>query len=78
MEVVGPTKDRSRIWKDDVDFFETPKLAGRFKGFLRSSPGRLKRDGDGELILDLLRQAEANPVTRPVDPKKLARMPWGE
>lgn len=104
LEVVGPSDDRSRVWKDaefplrlavkplvmlnpehgvlmkdlmgKVDFYETPALAGKFKGFLRGSPNRFKRDGDGELILKLLKQAEAAPVARPVDPKKLARKPF--
>lgn len=58
-----------------VDFYATPALAGKFKGFLRGSPNRFKRAGDGELILNLLKQAEANPIARPVDPKKLARKP---
>lgn len=59
-----------------VDFYESSKLAGKFKGFLRGSPARFKRDSDGELISRLLKQAEANPVARPVDPKKLARKPF--
>lgn len=58
-----------------VEFFESPALAGKLKGFLRGSPNRFKREGDGELILKLLKQAEASPVARPVDPRKLARKP---
>ncbi|MGA2075502.1 MAG: hypothetical protein ABSH52_18585 [Terriglobia bacterium] len=58
-----------------VSFFEGPRDRGKFKGFVRNSPRRFRRKEDGDLILDLLRQAEHTPVTRPVDPKKLARKP---
>ncbi len=40
------------------------------------SPNRFKRASDGELILTLLRATEKQPITRPVDPKKLARKPF--
>ena len=39
------------------------------------SPNRFKRVADGETIIEALRQAEADPVARPVDPKMLARKP---
>ncbi|MHB8652519.1 MAG: hypothetical protein ACYDA9_01440 [Terriglobia bacterium] len=58
-----------------VAFFEGPKDRGKFKGFVRGSPSRFHRKEDGDLILDLLRRAERSPVSRPVDPKKLARRP---
>ena len=35
----------------------------------------LKREGDGALILEFLREAERAPVARAVDPRKLARKP---
>ena len=104
LEVVGPSQDRSRIWKDGefpvrfevralimleaefgvpmqelegkVDFFRGPREAGKFKGFVRMSPNRFRKPEDGELILSLLRQAQVNPLSRPVDPKKLARKPF--
>jgi len=56
-----------------VEFFAGPKDKGKFRGFVRRSPNLFKSPGDGELILGLLRQAEQNPISRPVDPKKLAR-----
>lgn len=103
LEVIGPSQDKDRIWKDEVfpvrfdvrplvvldpangvpmdelegrvAFFIGPKDRGKFKGFVRGSPNLFKRPEDGTLILDLLRRAEREPVTRPVDPKKLARKP---
>lgn len=59
-----------------VDFYRGPGDAGKFKGFVRGSPRRFKRPEDGQLILDLLRAAEKQPVVRPVDPKKLAKQPF--
>lgn len=58
-----------------VHFYSGEADAGKFKGFVRRSPNPFKRDSDGSLILELLRQAQAAPVSRPVDPKKLARKP---
>ncbi len=58
-----------------VDFFEGPQHKGKFKGFLRGSPAKFRRKSDGDLILELMREAERNPVIRPVDPRKLARKP---
>jgi len=59
-----------------VDFYRSAADRPGFNGFLRMSPNRFKRASDGELILNLLRSAEKNPVSRPVDPKKLARKPF--
>ncbi len=59
-----------------VDFYRSRADRPGFNGFLRMSPNRFKRAGDGELILDLLRAAEKQPINRSVDPKKLARRPF--
>jgi hypothetical protein len=59
-----------------VDFYRSRADRPGFNGFLRMSPNRFKRSGDGELILNLLRAAEKEPVKRPVDAKKLARKPF--
>jgi hypothetical protein len=56
-----------------VAFFTGPKDSGKFKGFVRVSPNKFKQPEDGKLLLELLRHAKDAPVTRPVDPKKLAR-----
>jgi len=61
--------------KGKVFFYQTEKDAPGFKAFLRKSPNLFRRAADGDLILQLLRQAETHPVARPVDPKKLARKP---
>ena len=57
-----------------VSFFEGPADRGKFKGVVRRSPNLLTRE-DGEAIMSLLRAAEQTPVSRPVDPAKLARKP---
>jgi hypothetical protein len=59
-----------------VDFYRSRTDRPGFNGFLRMSPNRFKRASDGELILSLLLAAQKKPVTRPVDPKKLARKPF--
>jgi hypothetical protein len=59
-----------------VDFFATPADKGGYKGFVRLSPNRFKKADDGRLILALLQGARDNPVSRPVDPKKLAQKPY--
>jgi hypothetical protein len=58
-----------------VDFFRGPQDAGKFKGFVRMSPRCFQKSEDGDLILQLLKQAQREPVARPVDAKKLARKP---
>jgi len=59
-----------------VLFYSGPKDRGKFKGFVRGSPNLLKKPSDGEIIIEMLRQAERNPLSRPVDPSKLARKPF--
>lgn len=103
LEVIRPSKDKSRIWQDElfpvrfevkplvilepehgvpmqhlygkVSFFTGPEDEGKFKGFVRMSPNRFRNDKDAELIIELINQAETRPVSRPVDPRKLARKP---
>ncbi len=58
-----------------VKFFATPKDKGKFRGFVRASPNPFQDPKDAELILGLLRDAQRAPVSRWVDPKKLARKP---
>ena len=58
-----------------VSFFQTTKDRGKFRGFVRGSPNPFKDSKDGDLIISLLREAEQSPISRPVDPKKLARKP---
>jgi hypothetical protein len=59
-----------------VRFYAGPKDRGKFKGFVRSSLRAFVDPKDGELILSMLREVEKNPVSRPVDAKKLARKPF--
>jgi hypothetical protein len=59
-----------------VDFYRSRADRPGFNGFLRMSPNRFKRSADGELVLELLKAAEGQPVARPVDARKLARKPF--
>ena len=59
-----------------VDFYEKPEHKGGFKGFVRLSPNLFKKPEDAKHIISLLEFAQANPVSRPVDPKKLAQKPY--
>ena len=54
-----------------VDFYVNARHAGGFKGFLRMSPNLFKKSEDGKFILDLIREAERNPIKRKVDKQKL-------
>ena len=58
-----------------VDFYRGQKDTGKFKGFVRMSPNRFRMEADGQLIMKLLEDASKNRVSRPVDPRKLARQP---
>lgn len=61
--------------KGRVMFYETEDDSPGYKAFLRQSPNLFRRISDGDLILQLLRRAESQPIARPVDPRKLARRP---
>ena len=58
-----------------LDFYKSAADRGGYKGFFRGSPRAFKRASDGDLILELLLQAKANPVKREVDKRALARRP---
>ena len=60
--------------RDQLTIFQNLTSPNAWTGHLRGSPARWK-DSDGEAILKALQDAKANPVNRPVDPKKLARRP---
>jgi hypothetical protein len=59
-----------------VSFYMGQADRGKFKGFIRMSPNLFRAQADGDLILNLLQDAERAPVARPVDAKKLARRPF--
>lgn len=59
-----------------VTFFASEKDKGKFKGIVRASPNPFQERRDAELIMSLLQAAQQSPVSRPVDPKKLARKPF--
>lgn len=58
-----------------VEFYQSAADRPGYKGFVRRSPYPFKRPGDGDLVMRLLQEAERTPVSRPVDPAKLARKP---
>jgi hypothetical protein len=62
--------------KGKVGFFQTQADSGKFKGFVRISPKMFRPKEDGDMILQLLRESEKSPISRPFDAKKLARKPF--
>jgi len=60
--------------RDRLSIFENLKSPHAWTGRLRGSPAKWKVS-DGEAILRALLDAKEDPVSRPVDPKKLARRP---
>jgi hypothetical protein len=58
-----------------VDFYSSPRLRGKFNGFVRRSPNRFQKAEDGKLVLDLIRKAEKEPQFKQVDPRRLNRKP---
>jgi EVE domain len=60
--------------KDQLSIFKSDKGASYWTGFVRASPAKWKRS-DGEAVLQAVLNAEANPVVRSVDKRKLARLP---
>src|SRR5215469_8584626 len=59
----------------EVSFYANRHEKGKFRGLIHGSPNLFQNSGDGEKILARLREAERNPISRPVDPKKLACKP---
>jgi len=59
-----------------VSFFASAKDKGKFRGIVRASPNPFPDSKDPLLIMSLLEAAQRSPVSRPVDPKKLARKPF--
>jgi len=60
--------------RDTLSMFEDLKNPNRWSGPFRGSPSRWK-DSDGEAVVEALLDAQRSPVTREVDPIKLARRP---
>lgn len=55
-----------------VSFFRGPEDFGKYRGIVRKSPSLLELQ-DGQVILNLVREAKNQPVPRPVDQRKLYR-----
>lgn len=60
--------------RDELSIFRNLKSPNAWTGMLRGSPMRWS-EADGEIIVNALQKAEANPISRPVDQKKLGRKP---
>lgn len=60
--------------RDRLSFFQNMKSNIGWTGHFRGSPTKWKTK-DGEEVVAAIRDAEKNPVIRPVDPAKLARRP---
>jgi hypothetical protein len=60
--------------RDRLSFFQKMVSPIAWTGQFRGSPKEFKRE-DAEVIVADLRAAQANPVAKPVDPRKLARRP---
>jgi predicted RNA-binding protein len=59
---------------DELSIFHNLKSPNAWTGSVRGSPMKWSQ-ADGEIIVNALHKAEANPVVHPVDKKKLARRP---
>jgi hypothetical protein len=61
--------------KDRLTIFDPEKNPSSWTGYVRAAPARWK-DSDGEIILKAVLDSKRHPVSRPFDPKKLARRPF--
>lgn len=59
-------------FKGKLSFFSEDDHSGRWSGWVRSSPTKYKQS-DGEMIANAIHDASANPVSRPVEQRKLKR-----
>jgi len=60
------------VLKGKLSFYKQDTAPGKWSGWVRSSPTRYD-SSDGQVIAEEIRIANANPVVRLVDPKKLSR-----
>lgn len=60
--------------RDELSIFQDLKSPHAWTGRLRGSPSKW-RTADGEVILKALQAAQGNPTIRPVDPRKMQRLP---
>ena len=58
--------------KGKLSFFPIGTPPGGWSGLVRGSPTRYEK-ADGDTIAAAIREAEANPLSRPVDPRKVKR-----
>ena len=60
--------------RDRLSIFRDPAHPKAWTGPLRGSPGKW-RSSDGEAVVEAVKEAARNPVSRPVNPARLARRP---
>jgi hypothetical protein len=58
-----------------TSFFATPAERGMYRGFIRMTLRRFPSNEDGETVFNLIKDASNSPVSRAIDPKKLAYTP---
>ena len=56
--------------RDKLSIFENLKSPHAWSGFFRGSPNLFKKERDGEIIVDAVKAAAANPVERDFDERK--------
>jgi hypothetical protein len=59
---------------DSLSFFQNLKSPNAWTGQVRGSPAKWKNE-DGEVVLEAVRNAERNPLVRPIDHRKLRTSP---
>lgn len=63
-----------RDLEDWLSFFQNLASSNAWSGHVRASPARW-RTGDGAAVVEAVQEAVRNPVNRPIDPRRLRRLP---
>jgi len=74
VELIPETAIPVHELKDNLGFFQNLKSPHAWTGQFRGSPAKWK-DSDGDAVLQALLEAKENPITRPVDKRKLKYRP---
>lgn len=64
------------FFKGKLDFFKDEPGQQHFKGFLRRTPNKFKKNEDGDLIIKTLKETERNPIRKEFNQKLLDRIPF--
>ena len=74
VELIPETAIPVHELKDNLSFFQNLKSPHAWTGQFRGSPAKWK-DSDGDAVLQAVLEAKENPITRPVDKRKLKYRP---